>query len=285
MTDNSRFRVKDLLLVSCPGVLGGLVCLQGDQHTILSVDSSTGIFLDKDNLVVAHQFSGGKSLQAIDRNRQRLCSLSDAPLDLHDVLLKENSLFIVATENNEVIEFDLELMMPLNRWGLAGEPDSAHINSVMFYQGRLIASIFGPFEKKRGYKEGTRGLGQVIDVVTGEVFIDGLSQPHSLTVVGDLLYLCNSEARELRVYEGSCLKKTVDLPGYARGIAVSDDEIYVGISLSRNAKIEGDTSTASIIILDRGTWAIKGFVSVPFSEVYDVMIVDAASDLVLKAVN
>jgi len=285
MMDNSNFSVKDFLLVSCPGAVGGLVCLQGDETTILTVDSSTGIFLDRDNLVVAHQFSGGRSLKVIDRGSSRLCSLSDAPLDLHDVLLKDGSLFVVATENNEVVEFNLESMILLNRWGLAGEPDSAHINSIIFYQGRLMASIFGRFEKNRGYKEGTGGLGQVIDVITGEIFIDGLSQPHSLTVVGDLLYLCNSEAKELRVYEGSCLKKVVDIPGYARGIAVSDDEIYVGISLSRNAKVEDESATASIIVLDRWTWANKGSVSVPFSEVYDVRVINVASDLVLKAVN
>jgi len=277
--------VEEMLLVSSPGVVGGLSCVFEDKCLIISLSASTGIFLDSDKLVVAHQFDEGRSIQFVDRGRSRHCLLSENSLDMHDVLIKGNSLFIVDTENNQVVEFDLAGMNTLNRWGLPGEPDSAHMNSITFYQGKLLASIFGRFVKNRGYKLGTEGLGQIIDVKTGEIFIEGLSQPHSLTVEGDLLYLCNSEAKELHIYEGSILKEKVMLPGYTRGIAIGREKIYVGISQSRNAEVAKEKLTGSIVVLNHQTLVEQASVKIPFSEIYDIRLIGLASDLVLKIVS
>ena len=277
--------IEDMLLVSSPGEVGGLLCVDQTHASILSARPSTGVYLDDERVVVANQNDGGRSILVIEKQRTRRYELSDHPLDLHDVLIEEESLFVVDTHNNQVSEFCLLNMEKVNSWGLPGEPDSAHMNSVVFYQGRLLASIFGRFAKNREYKSGTLGFGQVIDVKTGEVFIDGLSQPHSLTACGELLYLCNSEESELRVYRGDQIKKSIPLEGYTRGIAISRNKIYVGISLSRNALNAGKTISASIVTLNSKTLTAEDEIPVPVPEIYDIRVIGNSQGLVLKAIS
>ena len=276
--------VQDPLLVSCPGGKGGVLYVFGQQHIMLSTIATTGIHLDDKRLVIAYQVNGGSKIKVVDHKSFSEVELSDKPLDLHDVLMYEDSLYAVATENNEVIQFD-KMMNVVSRWGLPGEHDSSHMNSVAVYQGRLIVSFFGPFEKNREYKEGTEKLGQVIDIKTKEIMINGLSQPHSLTVDGEYLYLCSSQERELHRYYGYKLNKKISLPGYTRGLALGDKHIYVGISQSRNIMIEDDCASGSIVILNRETLETVGVIMIPFTEVYDIRLVNDRTNLVLKTVS
>lgn len=282
---NQQFSISEMLLVSSPGLIGGLLCVYENKTSILSIGGSTGLSLTNNQLVVANQFDDGRSIQFIDRTNSKHYTLSKNRMDLHDVLIKDDSLFVVDTENNQVIEFSIERMNIQNTWRLPGKPDSVHINSIAFYQGKLMASIFGRFDKSLGYKLGTETTGQIIDVISGEVFISRLSQPHSLTIVDNLLYMCNSEAKELRIYDGNLLKNNILLPGYTRGIAVGSKNIYVGISQSRNIELGDELSTGSIVVLDRKTLTQLGSINIPFAELYDIQIINDESDLVLKLVS
>src|SRR5690606_24900121 len=108
----------------------------------------------------------------------------------------------------------------------------------------------------------TPGAGEVMDVATGEVVVSGLSQPHSLVSVGEELWLCNSEASELWITRDGKRVRAVSLPGYTRGLAVTDSAVYVGLSRSRNEShaTEGRRfDTAVVAVLDRADLSVRGF--------------------------
>ncbi|NOU00024.1 MAG: DUF4915 domain-containing protein [Gallionella sp.] len=270
--------MEDCLLVSCPGE-GGLLYLEGDIQIPIHNKPITGLCIGNDRLLWGAQDNDGRYLTVIAQGRARQIELSLNRLDIHDLFLNKDKLYLAATENNEVICLD-DNFVRVDSWKLPGEFDSAHLNSINFYQGTLIASIFGRFTKHRQYKEGTQNLGEIINVVTGETIIGGLSQPHSLTVDNGLLYCCSSEDNTLHIYEGRQIVQKIKLPGYARGIAVAEKFIYVGISLSRNAvKHSEELNSGAIVIVDKATMQQQKIIMLPFREVYDIRVVRRYTDL------
>jgi len=265
--------LEDNLIVSSPGI-GGLTYLEGKNQVIVSTKASTGIYLGEEGFFCGLQGDGGNHLILAKDGSPKLVELDKRSLDIHDVLVNEGLIYYVATQNNEVVCLDNSLKK-INSWQLSGEEDSSHINSVAIYKGRLIASVFGSFETHREYKNGTLGLGRVFDVYTGETLISGLSQPHSLTVENNYLYLCSSEEKTLHVYEDYLLINTVLVPGYARGVAVGANYIYVGISLSRNVNSdESKLTSGAIAIIDKKSMECIALNMLSFREVYDIRIVN-----------
>lgn len=271
--------IEDNLLVSCPGI-GGMVYLEGSSDAIIiNTKPSTGICFGKSELVWANQDNGGRCLTEAKNGLARQIEISPRPLDIHDVLLKDDQIYLASTYDNEVVCLNSNYQR-INAWNLPGENDSAHLNSIAIYQGRLIASLFGRFKKHREYKNGTLGLGAIIDVHTGETLIGGLSQPHSLTVKGDLLYFCSSEEKKLHVYDGKNIINTVLLPGYSRGVAVGKNYIYVGISLSRNVEpVEHELVSGAVSVIDKISFQCIGLKLIPFREIYDIRIIPRFADL------
>jgi len=268
--------IEDTLLVSCPGEDGGLFVVHGRASVRVSGRPVTGVYVGDGTLIYAYQESGGKSVRVLDDGISEERAIADEPMDLHDLLVSDGHIYAAATESNSVVCFDSNLNN-IASWGLSGEHDSAHLNSVAFYQGELLASVFGRFQRHREYKEGTRGRGEVVNIQTGETFIRGLSQPHSLTVVDDLLYLCSSEDREVRVYRGQDLLQKISVPGYARGLAIGAESIYVGLSLSRNAPAAGQgVAGASIAVINRETMQLEESIQLSAHEIYDVRIINRA---------
>lgn len=269
--------IEDTLLVSCPGEDGGLFVANGRAGARVSSRPITGVHVGNGQLIYAYQENGGKSVRVFADGRTEERKLSNEPMDLHDLLNVDGYTYAAVTESNSVVCFDGDLERTAV-WELPGENDSAHLNSVTLYQGHLLASVFGRFQRHREYKDGTRGRGEVVDIKTGQTFISGLSQPHSLTVVDDLLYLCSSEDREVRVYRGQELLHKIPVPGYARGLAVTTENVYVGLSLSRNAPItEQRASGATIAVIDKNTLQLTESLQLSAHEIYDVRIISRAS--------
>ncbi|WP_240151643.1 glycosyltransferase [Oleiagrimonas citrea] len=203
--------------------------------------------------------------------------MADEPLDLHDLRRDRDGFLAVCTQQNAVLDLD-EHLQRRHAWMLEGEPDSRHVNSVCRYQGRLLASLFGDFATHRGYKGRTQGAGEVRDLDTGELFLSGLSQPHSLTPCGDELLVCNSEAGEVRCYHGHSLKETWRCGGYPRGLLVAGDLVYVGISASRNAD-PGEVDAARIVVWSRSRGEIVASLPLPCREIYDIALLEDTSNL------
>ena len=275
-----NFHLIDNLIVSSPGI-GGLSYLEGLTHTILSRKSSTGIYLGAEGFFCGIQQDGGNHLLVARDGHSKIAELSSFSLDIHDVLIHKDLIYFVATQKNEVFCMDINFNY-INSWKLPGEDDSWHINSIAIYKERLIASAFGSFKIHREYKNGTLELGKVFDVQTREVLINGLSQPHSLTVENNYLYICNSEKKEFHIYDDFTLVKRITVPGYARGLALGKNHIYVGVSLSRNVSFEeSENDSGSIAVFDKSSMQLLGLNKLSFAEIYDVRIVNHCAHISL----
>ncbi|MCI3943869.1 glycosyltransferase [Pseudomonas syringae] len=198
--------------------------------------------------------------------------------DVHDVLEFEDYVYVVGTTGNEVIKLDKQ-GVERQRWRFPGEDDSRHVNCLGVWNGTLVYSAFGEFTRHRGYKGLSDGQGFVNELFSGKRLVSGLSQPHTPVGYGENLLVANSERSELHEYGpgGELLRKKV-LPGYTRGICVTGDAIYVGMSKSRNLDA-GGLASAVLIALDPGTWEELGRVALPSPEIYSVISISDDADL------
>lgn len=279
-SNKCKIEISDPLLVSCPNT-GGLVYIHGNSHLVITYSDVTGVSDYGEAFIWVLQDNGARSLQRVVNGGIETIELDPEYIDLHDVLVSEENIFAVHTKTNQVVRYNTNFE-EMERWGLEGAQDSSHINCIAIYKDKLIASIFGRFHEFREYKNGTKELGEVIDVVSNKVLIRGLSQPHSLLVKDELLYLCNSEANELCVYKDKTLETRIKLPGYTRGLAISDDFIYVGLSKSRNVNGASKQMGAGIAIVRRDDLFLEGVMAVPFSEIYEIKLVGNKFSAILK---
>jgi exonuclease VII small subunit len=271
--------IEDTLIVSCPGQKGGLFVVSKDGSVRLSTRPITGLHIKNGQLIYAYQDNGGNSVRTFLSDRTGEVALSSEPMDIHDITIIQDRIYAAATEDNSVICFDLNLNK-INEWRLPGEHDSTHLNSVAIYRGQFLASIFGRFQFHRQYKEGTIGQGEVVNIKNGETVIGGLSQPHSLMVCDNLLYLCNSENKEVRVYSGNEVLQIIPVDGYVRGLAVGARNLYAGLSLSRNiAEEEQKLTSAAIAVINRKSMKVQDLIDIPALEIYDIKIAEPNVEL------
>ena len=257
------------LLVACPND-GGMFLADATSARRVSYVDTVGITEVPGGFIWARQSGIDNVLRVVDARGMHEHWLREGHLDLHDLLWHEETLYVVCTKINGVIQLDATLR-EIRRWSLPGGPDSIHLNSIAMYRGRLIGSIFGHFSEYREYKGRTENAGCVIDLETGDVLISGLSQPHSLKVEGDRLWLCDSEARTLRIYEGGEQIAARTLDGYVRGLALGNDRVYAGLSRTRNVDRDDGIESAQIVVLDRDTLAETGRIAIDANEIYDLI--------------
>jgi len=265
--------VPDPLFVSSPNG-GGLLYLHKHLLMPLVNEDASGLESTVDGLLWCVQTGDSRWLRKVSDGRLHTISVSDSPPDLHDVLTTADGTYAVFTETNHIAHLDANYRV-VESWCFGDEPDSAHVNSIVIHNGRLLASMFGRFHAHRGYKGATRRAGLVVDVRTGQPLIEGLSQPHSLASDGEDLWLCSSQDQSVHVYGGDYqLKRNVSLPGYTRGLAMSNEHLYVGLSRSRNAAGSdvGEFDSAVIAVLDRGSLEVVGYVPIPYNEIYDIRV-------------
>lgn len=260
---------------------GGVFLVGGGAIERLSRIDTTGMTSIPGGFLWARQAEGRAELRRLgERTVQRIC-LVEQSLDLHDVLWHNGHVYVVGTALNTIYEFD-ENFTAIRHWALPGESDSQHVNSLCMHEGRLLASRFGRFEHHRGYKGHTRGAGEVFDVVSGEILISGLSQPHTLKSFGGRLWVCDSEAHTLRTYRDFVAEDEYRFDGYVRGLAFGASDLYVGLSRSRNDP-DGTLPSACIVVLDRARMTPVARIELPTDEIYDLCVVADADTENLRA--
>lgn len=273
---------RDRLLVSCPNDGGLFLAGAGATRRISAVDT-VGIVATPDGFVWARQSGVDNVLRVVDvAGSFREHWMREDHLDLHDLLWLDDSLYVVCTKINGVVRLDPQLR-ERQRWTRPGGPDSIHLNSIAKYRGRLVVSIFGHFSEYREYKGRTAKAGCVLDLETGEVLISGLSQPHSLKVEGDHLWLCDSEARTLRIYDGDAQIEERRFDAYTRGLLLAGDHVYVGLSRTRNTEAQGGIPSAQVVVLDRGSLCEIDRIALDAEEVYDIIAVGNGEPAALSA--
>jgi GT2 family glycosyltransferase/glycosyltransferase involved in cell wall biosynthesis len=272
--------IPHTLLVSGPNG-GGLALVRRDRVLPVSRDSATGIAVDRDAVAWCLQMEEMASTIAILRDGVLITRVIDtSDLDLHDLAPAEDSWYAVATLANAVLHLDREGHV-LSRHEFGGEPDSMHLNSICNHNGRLLVSAFGRFAEQREYKGRTRGTGLVLDIESGETLIDGLSQPHSLVSHGEWLYFCDSERSEVVRWKPGGVEQRVKLPGYTRGLCVAGDNLYVGISRSRNQSERSVESfpSALVAVLHADNLGLTGYVPFEWDEIYDIKAIEDDSQV------
>ncbi|WP_458071355.1 glycosyltransferase [Rhodanobacter sp. BL-MT-08] len=279
----TTLNIQDPLFISAPN--GGGI-LYAHRHLLIPLieEDATGLSIMADGLLWSVQTAGAPIFRRIRQGQFGAIELGTAPLDLHDVLVHDCGTYAVFTETNQVVKLGDDFKVE-ESWSFGDEPDCAHVNCIAMYEGRLVCSLFGAFTTHRGYKHQTRKSGRVVDVKTGEVLIDRLSQPHSLVVAGDRLWLCSSEDCSVQCYDEHFQRlREVTLPGYTRGLAVGAHLIYVGLSRSRNLKSgeAGEFGSAVVALLDRESLNVIGYMPIPWNEIYDIKIAPSA-DVVADA--
>lgn len=263
------------LLISCPNGGGVFLAHAGQLFKLDGVDT-TGLYALPNALLRAAQPS---SLWICGDRPFKATSEEVLFPDIHDVLGFDGFYYLVGTTKNEVVKLDLD-GREVQRWVYPGADDSRHLNCLGVWNKRVVFSAFGDFKEARGYKGNTTGSGYVQDLLSGDRLIKGLSQPHSLVPYGENLLVASSEDKELREYTLSGdLVRSVRLDGYSRGVCVVGSVIYVGLSRSRNIDDAG-VASATVLALDADSLAELGRISLPANEVYSIIAIEDASELI-----
>ncbi|MDU8459091.1 MULTISPECIES: glycoside hydrolase family 99-like domain-containing protein [Pseudomonas syringae group] len=262
------------LLVSSPNG-GGLFFINANSVKKLDSFNTVGLFAESGRFFRGIQ---PDSLWVYGDTALEIDSGTVPVGDVHDVLEFEDHIYVVGTTGNEVIKLDKQ-GVERQRWRFPGEDDSRHVNCLGIWNGTIVYSAFGEFTRHRGYKGLSDGQGFVNELFSGKRLVSGLSQPHTPVGHGDNLLLANSERSELHEYGpgGDLIRKKV-LPGYTRGICVTGDAIYVGMSKSRNLDA-GGLASAVLIALDTDTWEELGRIALPASEIYSVISISDDAEL------
>ena len=163
--------------------------------------------------------------------------------DVHSIVARGDTLIIVSTGTDEVISYTPadgkeHVIYAASQSGI----DTVHLNGACIHQGRLLVSMFGP-QRPRGVR-----CGRVVDCDSGEIWLDGLRQPHSVTSAGDFVLVLESATGHLVKFDRQrVLDPWVAYTGYARGLCWVDDRLFVGRSRRRLA-FRGDAWSAGSLV-------------------------------------
>lgn len=261
---------RPLLISSSNG--GGLFILLDDMHGVkIDSKSTTGLDCSEGNVYRAIQRNAGfelliYSVQGVEKR------FYPEIQDVHDIKMFHKELYVVSTGSNEVVVLDENLHIGRKRSFDVGG-DSWHLNCLTEMNDRLYCSAFCEISAPYQYKGRTLNSGFLFDVETGERILTGLSQPHSPVASGSLIYICNSELKEVIVKDHhDQLVQNIPLGGYTRGLHIEGDLAYIGTSKNRAAP---DTQSAGQVrIVDLRSLEIQSTVLLPFNEIYDIKPVD-----------
>lgn len=206
------------------------------------------------------------------RNYLRVDDLTDS----HDITWDGTSYVAVSCFGNAILWIDRAGDV-VRTWRAPGDPDSWHLNGVHIVDGRMVICAFGRYSRFREWSAAlTRGEGVVFDIDTGQDVLVGLSGPHHPRVIDDRWTVCNSGTSELWRFDaaGGLPEQRVPLRGWTRGLAVSDDLIFVGESAFRHSPTP--SSTASVAIVSRSDFALVDRIMLPCAEIYDLLFVPAS---------
>ena len=191
--------------------------------------------------------------------------------DPHDVKVIDNLIYLVETFTNsiKVLDFNLNILKAVT---LPGENDSMHINCINKINSNIYFSCFGDFEKQKEYNNfKNEAKGYVANLNTKQKIITNLHQPHSIIQYSKKIYILNSATSEVKIFnEHFQNEKNIKLKGYLRGIEITDEIIYVGVSASRNIDASIYNNYAEIFALDKKNYKIIATATIPSNEIYDI---------------
>ncbi|MGV3532107.1 MAG: DUF4915 domain-containing protein [Chthoniobacteraceae bacterium] len=248
---------------------GGFTAVREGEAVILDKIDSTGICRGAGLI-----FRFARGLRALHGYRDgRLEFTLKLPelRDIHDVVLQPDGTFLmVSTGTNEVVWVD-HFGRVTKRWKGDGEDDAWHLNCVCERDGRMFLSAFGRFPSNRAWVGKCTETGMILDLETGEDVVTSLSGPHNPRWIDDQWVICNSHGRDLVIQNDAGERRHVPLGGFTRGFAHDAHYFYVGESANRKAEKPAETS--SIAVLRRDTYEVVHRFTIPFPEIYELLLV------------
>ncbi len=204
---------------------------------------------------------------------------NDEVQDPHGVAIDHRGrVIVVSTFTKEVVWLNDDGSIH-HRWTLEGEPDSWHLNNLLIDGRHLYVSALGGTLKNRQYSMHLMDdRGVVFEVPSGRKVLSGISSPHNPIRVDDRWIVCESGPMRLTEVESgppSLRRRTAQLDGWTRGLAMSADRIFVGESAHR---LLGSNATATIAVVDRQTFAVLDRWVLPVPEIFDLLIVPREVD-------
>lgn len=121
--------------------------------------------------------------------------------------------------------------------------DRCHLNGLAIVDGKpKYVTALGETDTVGGWRETKATGGVLLDVETGEVLLRGLSMPHSPRWGHGRLFLLNSGAGELLVFDPAAKSVQVVcvLPAYLRGLCIVGQFAVVGMCQIRERHIFGE---------------------------------------------
>jgi acetolactate synthase-1/2/3 large subunit len=273
-----------ILLASCLGdqdTGGGLVAVDGGRVEVIDRLSTTGLAVSEQNFFrllrsVWHPRSPGELLVSDDRGVTRYFRL-DEVRNAHDIYWDGSNTVIVSTGNNSIIWVNPSGEV-VRRFAAPGEGDAWHLNSIVEHDGELYVSAFAQTTQHRGWEIETEiPSGIVFNLESQHIVLSGLARPHHPRFVDGLWVVCNSHRAELVGFDERTGReaKRATLASWTRGFAMNDDFLFVGESRPRGneAPRRDSFDRARIAVLQRGDWKVVDHLSLPMSEVYDLVFV------------
>jgi acetolactate synthase-1/2/3 large subunit len=271
-----------VVLVSCFGdreTGGGLFALDADGARRIDSLSSTGLDVADGELIRCLLGSWERhdpaDVVAYDSRGVLRYVRVDAAHDAHDVLWHDDAYAIASTMTNSILWVSPGGAVQ-RRWVAPGDRDAWHLNSLVLADGELYASAFGRFATHRGWNApgASAGAGIVFHVESGRDVVTGLDCPHDPRPLDGGWLVCDSKPGELVLAEGAA-RRRLALGGWTRGLAVSDEHLYVGVSPQRSAG-QAPQPTAWVAVVDRASFTLVDRIALPVEEVFDVVLVDPA---------
>ena len=166
--------------------------------------------------------------------------------------------------------------------------DRCHLNGLATdADGRpAVVSALGATDTPRGWSDGRLTGGVLVDVPSGETIASGLAMPHSprLVSVGgtETLYVLLSATGLLATVDRAdgTVTEVCDLGGFARGISVRGDYLFVGLSKIRKAStfaglpVSERAGEAGVAVVHAPSGRVAARLSFQASveEIYDVAV-------------
>lgn len=212
-------------------------------------------------------------------------------IDLHSVVYHDDTLYVVSTGTNEIYAVALDdddLGEPRLHWrypGLEYDRDLVHLNGLTAFPQGLIASCFGPRQP-----DGSWGSeGAIFQVEPYQVIQGVMSQPHTPLYCDGRLFF--AESRGHRVHwlgrdENDIWREQghIAVGGYARGLALQDHKLWVGLSAPRSISRSKGTRNQGLapasgpalvcIDLPTGTLTRRRELTGLGEEIYDLVMLD-----------
>ncbi len=118
--------------------------------------------------------------------------------------------------------------------------DRCHLNGLGLVDGRpRYATALGDCDSPAGWRANKKNGGVLIDIVSNEVLLRGLSMPHSPRWYADRLWLLQSGTGGIGVVDLSTggYQTVAELPGFTRGLDFCGPLAFVGLSQVRETAI------------------------------------------------